>query len=440
MASGPQDRRLRNRQWDREILGLAWPAFLALVAEPMFLLSDAAIIGHLGTHQLAGLGIAATIMQAGVGLCIFLAYGTTAAVARRLGAGDLAGALRQGVDGIWLAVGIGVTATILGVLGTDVIVGVFDASDSVAGYAEDYLRISWLGFTPLLVMLAATGILRGLHDTRTPLYVAVGANLANIVLNVALVYGLGLGIGGAALGTVIAQTGGAGLLLMVVVRAARHHAVPLRPDGPGIRLSARAGVPLLIRTLALRVSLFLGTLAAAGMGATSLATHQLAATIWTFLAFTLDAVAIAAQAIMGRYLGAGDRLSARQATDRMIRWGIGSGVVTGLALAAAAPVLGQLFTPDTEVHQALVPVLLVAAACQVIAGVVFVLDGVLIGAGDGVYLAWASVATLVVYAPLVWWASDLTWLWVAFCGGFMGSRFVALLGRSRRETWMRTGA
>ncbi|HET6937926.1 MAG TPA: MATE family efflux transporter, partial [Nocardioides sp.] len=161
---------------DREILRLAVPAFLALVAEPLFLLADAAIVGHLGTAQLAGQGIAAVVLQTAVGLCVFLAYGTTASVARHLGAGDEKGALTQGVDGVWLAVVIGATVTVLGVLLTGPLVGAFGAGASVEGFAATYLRIAWLGTTPMLVMLAATGVLRGLQDTRTPLVVAVAGN------------------------------------------------------------------------------------------------------------------------------------------------------------------------------------------------------------------------------------------------------------------------
>ena len=215
---------------DREILRLAVPAFLALVAEPLFLLSDAAIVGHLGTPQLAGLGIAAVILQTVVGLCVFLAYGTTASVARHLGAGDLRAALAQGVDGIWLAVIIGAIATVLGVVGTPALVGAFGTGAEVAGHAETYLAIAFLGTTPLLIMLAATGVLRGLQDTRTPLLVAVVGNGVNIALNLLLVYGLDLGIAGSAIGSVIAQVVSAGWLVAVVVRASREQGAPLTPD------------------------------------------------------------------------------------------------------------------------------------------------------------------------------------------------------------------
>ena len=269
---------LDSRTQDREILRLAVPAFLALVAEPLFLLADAAIIGHLGTPHLAGLGIAGAIIQTAVGMCIFLAYGTTASVARRVGAGDPRGALTQGVDGIWLAVLIGVPTTAVGVAATPSLVDLFGADSAVSGYAVDYLRLAFLGFAPLLVMLAATGVLRGLQDTRTPLYVAVAANVVNVVLNVVLVYGLDLGIAGAAIGSVLAQLAAAVALVVVVVRAARSQGASLRPDLPGIGRAAHAGVALVVRTLTLRASLLVMTYGAASLGAVPMASHQLAVT------------------------------------------------------------------------------------------------------------------------------------------------------------------
>ncbi|WP_242665088.1 MULTISPECIES: MATE family efflux transporter [unclassified Nocardioides] len=435
---------------DREILRLAVPAFLALVAEPLFLLADAAIVGHLGTSQLAGLGIAAVVLQTAVGLCVFLAYGTTASVARHLGAGDLRGALTQGVDGLWLAVAIGAGVTVLGVLLTGPLVHAFGASDEVTGPAATYLRIAFLGTVPLLLMLAATGVLRGLQDTRTPLVVAVGGNALNVALNLLLVYPAGLGIAGSALGSVIAQVASAAVFVAVVARAARRQGASLRPDVPGIRAAGRAGVPLVIRTLTLRAALLVTTYAVTlgAVGAreqeVDLATHQLAMTLWTFLAFVLDAIAIAAQALTGRSLGAGDVDGTRATTRRMVRWGAVSGVVTGVLLAAASPLLGPLFTGDAEVQDLLVPVLVVAAVGQPLAGVVFVLDGVLIGAGDGRYLARAGLVTLVAYAPvavvLALGSAGLVAIWVSFAAVFMGARFVVLVHRARGDAWLVTGA
>ncbi|TYL55256.1 MATE family efflux transporter [Nocardioides sp. BGMRC 2183] len=450
----------RQRSEDREIARIAIPAFLALVAEPLFLLGDAAVVGHLGTRELAGLGIAATVLQTAVGLCVFLAYGTTAGVARQLGAGRLAAALSQGIDGLWLAVAIGIPSTAVVGLGAAPLVDLFGASPAVADPAVSYLRVAALGITPLLLMLAATGVLRGLQDTRTPLVVAIAGNGINLVLNILLVYGLGplprMGIAGSALGSVLAQLACAAVLVLIVARAAAREGSSLRPHRRGIAAAGRAGVPLLVRTLTLRASLLVTTYAVvlgtsgtsstggAGDDAVPIATHQLAMTLWGFLAFVLDAIAIAAQAITGRYLGAGDVAATRAVTTRMVWWGVVSGVATGIGLAAVAPFLGPLFTSDAAVHDALIPVLLVAALGQPIAGVVFVLDGVLIGAGDGRYLAWASLIVLAAYAPAVLLAaalgSGLPLLWVVFVAIFMGGRCVTLLHRSRGDAWMVTGA
>ena len=440
---------------DRQIAALAGPAFLALVAEPLFLLADAAIVGRLGTAPLAGLGLAAAVLQTVVGICVFLAYGTTAAVARRLGAGDRRGALAVGIDGIWLAVLVGTIVTVPGMLLGRTLIGLFGASEQVTDQAVAYLVPALLGVTPLLVILAATGVLRGFLDTRTPLYVAVVTNLANVVLNVVLVFGLDLGIAGSAIGSVIAQTGGALWLLAVVVRGARREGARLTPDLRGIRSGARAGAALVVRTVTLRAALLLTTyavtLAADGgePGRTQeidLATHQLALTLWSTLAFALDAIAIAGQALTGRSLGAaqdGDTAATRSDTRRMIEWGLVSGVVTGLGLAAASPWIGALFTSDGAVQDRLTAVLLLAALAQPIAAVVFVLDGVLIGAGDGTYLAWGGVLTLIVYAPLALLAGStvgLLGVWAAFAFGFMGVRGVVLVLRERGDRWMVTGA
>ena len=320
----------RLRDHDREILRLAVPAFLALVAEPLFLLADSAIVGHLGTPELAALGIAAAVLGTLVSLCVFLAYGTTASVARQVGAGRAGDALAEGVAGLWLAVLIGVVVTVLTWPFAAQLCGLFDPSPRVADLAVTYLRIALPGVTAMLLVLAATGVLRGLQDTRTPLVVAVVANLANIALNLVLVYGAGafagLGIAGSALGTLIAQVGSAAALVWFVVRGARRAGASVRPHVGGVVRAARAGIPLIVRTLLLRCSLLVMTYAAARLGEDELATMQLALSIWTFLAFVLDAVAIAAQAITGRYLGAEDAIGARAVTRRIEWWGWATGL------------------------------------------------------------------------------------------------------------------
>ncbi|MGW1745327.1 MATE family efflux transporter [Streptomyces sp. NPDC002092] len=443
MTQAPATPRVTRRQHDREIIALAVPAFGALVAEPLFVMADSAIVGHLGTAQLAGLGVASALLTTAVSIFVFLAYATTAAVARRVGAGDLQAAIRQGMDGIWLALLLG-AAVIAAVLPTaPALVELFGASDSAAPYATTYLRISSLGIPAMLVVLAATGVLRGLQDTKTPLRVAIAGFVANGALNAGLVYGAGLGIAGSAWGTVIAQCGMAAVYLTVVVRGARRHGASLRPDAAGIRASAQAGVPLLVRTLSLRAILMIATAVAARLGDADMAAHQIILSLWSLLAFALDAIAIAGQAIIGRYLGAEDTRGARDACRRMVQWGISVGVVLGVLVVVARPVFLPLFTSDAVVKDAALPALLVVALSQPICGVVFVLDGVLMGAGDGPYLAWAMVLTLAVFAPLALLVpalgGGLTALWAAMTL-MMTVRMLTLWLRTHSGRWIVTGA
>ncbi|MEU9912137.1 MATE family efflux transporter [Streptomyces sp. NPDC051001] len=443
MTHAPATTRATRRQHDREIVALAVPAFGALVAEPLFVMADSAIVGHLGTAQLAGLGVASALLMTGVSIFVFLAYATTAAVARRVGADDLPAAIRQGMDGIWLALLLGAVVVAVVLPTAPALVGLFGASDTAAPYAITYLRISSLGIPAMLVVLASTGVLRGLQDTKTPLYVAVGGFVANAVLNVGLVYGADLGIAGSAWGTVIAQFGMAAVYLVVVVRGARAHGASLRPDAAGIRASAQAGVPLLVRTLSLRTILMIATAVAARLGDADIAAHQIILSLWSLLAFALDAIAIAGQAIIGRYLGADDVQGAREACRRMVQWGIAVGVILGLAVVAARPVFLPLFTSDSVVKDAALPVLLVVALAQPICGIVFVLDGVLMGAGDGPYLAWAMVLTLAVFTPVALLiptlGGGLTAVWGAMTL-MMAVRMLTLWLRSRSGRWIVTGA
>ncbi|WP_328725740.1 MATE family efflux transporter [Streptomyces sp. NBC_00259] len=443
MTQAPAAPRTSRRRHDREIITLAVPAFGALVAEPLFVMVDSAIVGHLGTPQLAGLGVAAALLMTAVSVFVFLAYATTAAVARRVGAGDLSAAIRQGMDGIWLALLLGVAVVAVTMPTAPWLVDIFGTSDTAAPYAITYLRISSLGIPAMLIVMAATGVLRGLQNTRTPLYVAIGGFTANAALNAGLVYGLGLGIAGSAWGTVIAQCGMAAAYLVVVVRGARRHGASLRPDAVGIRASAQAGVPLLVRTLSLRAVLMIATAVAARMGDTDIAAHQIILALWSLMAFALDAIAIAGQAIIGRYLGADDAEGARDACRRMVQWGIVSGIVLGALIVVARPLFIPLFTADPAVQDTLLPALLVVALSQPVAGVVFVLDGVLMGAGDGPYLAGAMLATLVVFAPVALLVptlgGGLTALWWAMAL-MMTVRMATLWLRTRSGRWIVTGA
>ena len=310
-----------GNQQDAEILRLAIPAFGALVAEPLFLIADAAIVGRIGTVPLGSLGVAAQAMSALVNISIFLAYATTAAVARQLGAGNRRAAIRQGIDGLWLAAGIGAVVLAVGLPLATPIARAFGASPAVAAGAATYLRISLFGAPAMLAVLAGTGVLRGLQNTRTPLVVSVAANVVNVILNATFVLGLHWGIAGSAWGTVIAQNRRG--------RRVPRDGVPRRPlagvslgiDLTGLKAAARTGASLVIRTLALQAVLIVATAIAARDGNSAIAAHQIAFRLWSLLAFALDAIAIAGQAITGKYLGGGDIAGARSATTRMISWG-----------------------------------------------------------------------------------------------------------------------
>ncbi|MFC4613436.1 MATE family efflux transporter [Cellulomonas algicola] len=433
---------------DRQILSLAVPALGALVAEPLFVLVDSAVVGHLGTASLAGLALASTVLVTVVGLCVFLAYATTAAVARRLGAGDRGGALQVGVDGMWLALGLGIALGALTWLAAPWLIGALGATGETAHQAVVYLRSSAPGLPGMLLVLASTGALRGLQDTRTPLVVATAGAVVNAVLNVVLVYGAHLGIAGSGFGTALTQLAMGAVLGGVVVRGARAAGTRLTPHAAGLWANARAGAPLLVRTLTLRAAILLTVWVATALGATTLAAHQVVNAVWGLAAFALDALAIAAQALVGHALGAADVPRTRALLRRTLQWGVGAGAVLGLVLGGASWLYVRAFTTDPDVQRAAVVALVVAAVTMPMAGWVFVLDGVLIGAGDGRFLAWAGVLTLVAYVPVALavrgWAPDgvagLAWLWAAFAGVFMLARALTTGWRARGTAWMVTGA
>ena len=442
-ASHPRRLTVTRSPHDAEILRLAVPAFGALIAEPLFLLADSAIVGRIGTTALGGLGVASQALTTLVSISIFLAYGTTAAVARQLGAGNRPAAIRQGIDGLWLAGAIGAVVLVAGWPLAPAVIHLFGASAGVSAGAVIYLRISLLGAPAMLAVLAGTGVLRGLQDTRTPLAVAVCANLVNIVLNAVLVLGLHWGLAGSAWGTVIAQNAAAAVYLTVVARGARRAGVAFGPDRAGVRAAALAGAALVVRTISLQAVLVVTTAMAARMGDDAIAAHQIAFRLWVLLAFALDAIAIAGQAITGRYLGAGDVAGARAATRRMTGWGVAYGLVFGAALLAVRPFLPEVFAVTPAVARLLLAVLLVVAVQQPVAGVVFVLDGVLIGAGDQNYLALVGLATMAVFAAAALYVhvtgGGLVALWLAY-SVWMVARFVTLALRARGTAWLVTGA
>ncbi len=433
----------QHRSTDRQILRLAFPAFLALVAEPLYVLADTAVVGHLGTPQLAGLGVASSILLTSYALFVFLAYGTTGAVARLLGAGDRAEAARQAVQGLWLALGLAVIVGGVLVVAAPALVGALGAEGAVRSNALVYLRISLVGLPALFLTMAGTGYLRGLQDTRTPVVVAVATSVANLAIQLVLIEGFDQGIGASALATVLAQTGGAATYLWRVGSEARRLGVSLRPDRSAIRRLAMVGRDLVIRTAALRASLLAATAVATRIGTADVAAHQIAFELWSFLALALDAVAIAGQSLTGHALGAGDPEGARVAGRRMLQWGVAAGVVFAALIVALRPWLPEIFTDDPAVAALAAFLLWWVAVLQPVNGVVFVLDGILIGAGDTRYMAGAMVASmaafLVAAGAVAVTGAGIGWLWAALAV-LMVARLATLFTRFQTGAWAVPGA
>ncbi|WP_207302472.1 MATE family efflux transporter [[Pseudopropionibacterium] massiliense] len=432
---------------NRRILELALPAFAALVAQPLFVMADTAIVGQLGTDPLAGLGVGSTLTLALAGMFVFLAYGSTATVARLMGAGREKDAAESGIQAMWLALLLGAVVGAISWGFAPQLAAWLGAEGVVHEEAVAYLRWSLPGLPGMFLVLAATGTLRGMADGRTPMVLAIGAAVLNLAGDIVLVLGLGTGIAGSGAATAFAETLMGLTAAGIVARGAARVGARRGPRPAGMRTGLVVGVPLLIRTLALRAALLLTTWAAARSGAVALAAHQVGFTVWSFLQYVLDALAIAGQTLIGQALGASRPGEARALSRRMTGWSLCAGLLLGIVTLLVRHPLASLFTPDREVRDAVAAVLVVIGGTLVIASWVTLFDGVLIGAGDGPYLARASLITLAVYAPLalaVTWLArgglpGLVWLWLAFTIGFMGTRAVTLWWRERSDAWLVTG-
>ena len=444
MSSGPRRIVVPGRHpADREILRLAVPALGALAAEPLYILTDTAVVGHLGTPQLGGLAVAGTILTTAFSLFNFLSYGTTAAVARAAGAGRAEASARNAVQSLWLALVLGAGLALAGLLGAPLLVGLMGPSAAVRPNALLYLRIASLGMVPVLLALVGVGYLRGLQDTVTPLRIALLANVANLVLEVVAIYGLGMGLAASAWATVIAQVGAAAVFCRHIARHARAADVGWRPDPATLQALVVVGRDLFLRTGSLLAALAVATAVASRLGTVPLGAHQIAFQLWSFLALSLDAVAIAAQAMVGRLLGAGDAAGARSASRRMVEWGLLAGVTLGGLVLALRPVLVPLFSADPAVVHLARQLLWIVALLQPLNAVVFVLDGVLIGAGDLRFLAGAMVAAFAVFLPAAVLAGaaggTLLWLWGAVTL-LMVARLAGVAWRFAGSRWAVTGA
>ena len=433
-------KRSDGRRYDREILYLALPALGALAAEPSYILVDTAIVGHLGTPQLAALAIAATLLSTGVTLFNFLAYGTTARVARLHGAGEVAAAGRIGSQALWLSVALGVGLLFVILLLAGPAVAAMGGRGETAEMSVSYLRISALGVPFAMISLAGQGFLRGVGNLRTPLVILVAANVANAGLEVLFVYGFGWGLAGSAWGTVIAQAG-MGLAFVYWLIAAP--ADSRRPSWTTMRPLLRVGGDIAVRTGALLLSFMLAGAVVARMGEASLAAHQVAFGLFVFLALVLDAIAIAGQILVGRLLGAGEAGSAHAAARRMIFWSVVVGCAFCVALLAGTGLIPRAFTGDPKVLERARDLWPLFALMQPVGAAVFALDGILIGAGDTRFLKWSMVAALLVFAPLALAAPVLglgvTGVWAGL-NVLMLVRLLTCGARFRGRRWAVVGA
>ncbi len=425
----------------RRIAGLALPALVVLAAEPLYVLVDTAVVGHLGRTALAALAVGASAMSLAAWLGVVLAYGTTGRTARQYGAGDSATAVAEGVQASWLALGAGMLLAVTVQFAAGPVARVLaGAHPDVAHAAEQWLRIAVLGAPGLMLAAAGNGWMRGVQDTRRPAYYVLGANVLSAAACPVLVYPLGLGLTGSATANAIAQTITGGLF----VRALVAERVPLAPRPALLKRQIAIGRDLLLRGLAFQASFLSATAVAARFGVAAVAAHQIAFQLWSFCALAMDAVAIAAQAMIGAALGGGQAAAARALAGRIAAIGAACGAGFAILIGAGAGVLPVLFSPDPQVHAQAMVAWPWFVLMQPLAGVVFALDGVLIGAGDVRFLRDLTLAgAFLVFLPAIWvaYALDLglggVWAGLAL---FVAARLAGVLARLRSGQWAVVGA
>jgi putative MATE family efflux protein len=425
--------------YDGEILRLALPALGALAAEPLYILVDTAIVGHLGRTQLAALGAAATALGV-LATFNFLQYGTTAQVARATGAGEHAVARKLGAQALWLSLGVGIVLAVTIALLAGPIAALVGVEGRTADQAETYLRIVAIGIPSFFLALGGQGYLRGISELRAPLVLIVLGNLVNVALELLFVYGFGWGIEGSAWGTAIAQSCmGAGFVWLIVRHVGRDDLAPV------VALARRlvsVGKFLFVRTASLIAAFLLAGAVVARFGDAELGAFQISFQLWIFLALVLDAIAIAGQIIVGRELGAGRPERAFAASVRMIGLAAAVGTVFAVALLALSEVLPRLFTGDEAVLAQCALLWPIFALMQPLNGAVFALDGILIGAGDGPYIAGSMVvafaACTVVLAVTVAADWGIRGVWAAI-GVLIVVRLATMGARFARRRWLVTG-
>ena len=400
---------------NRVILRLAIPALGTLAIDPLLTLIDTAFVARVGVDELAALGVDTAILGFVFFGFNFLAYATTPLVAQALGRGNTEEARRWVGDAVLLAVGLGLVAAALVEVLAPWFVGLMGATEDVAGPAVSYLRIRGIATPAVLLVTAAHGAFRGYQDTRTPLLVALGINVVNLVLDPLLIFVAGLGLEGAALGTVVAQWVGA-IWFLVLIRRRRmaDRPGPLKQAIPTILSLARSGVLVAIRTGFLLAGLTIAAATATRLGPSEIAAHQVVMQVWLLAAMVADSFAIAAQALVGEAVGSGDSLRVDRLSTRLLAWGVATGVVILLAFVVGAPAL-RFLVEDPEVAALTISAAAVAGWMMPIGAPLFVADGIFFGllAFGTIILSTAAGAavliTLITATPLgetldgIWW-------------------------------------
>ncbi len=424
----------------RRILSLAASAFVVLAAEPLYLLVDTAVVGHLGTVPLAALGVAGALMGLLLLLGTFVEYGTTGRAARWFGAGRMDDAVNEGVQASWLAVAVGAliaaSGEVLAEPATRLLAG---GTGPVQQAAESWLRIALLGMPGILLVLAGNGWMRGVQETRAPVRIVLIANALSAAASPVLVYPLGLGLTGSAIANVGAQVVGGALFL----RALHGAATGMRPQWAVMRAQLVVGRDLVLRQVGFQLAFLSAAGVASRMGTAQIAAHQIGLQLWEFTALLLDSFAIAAQSLVGAALGSGDEGQARRMAWQVARYGLGAGLAFMAIFAAGYLVVPQAFTSSPEVVDQAHVLWPWFVGMLPAAGVVFALDGVLIGAGDVAFLAILTlVAAVGAFAPLnlaaLHWHWGLGGVWAGLTA-FVGVRLVGMVARTRGSRWVVLG-
>lgn len=424
----------------RRIFGLAVPALGVLAAEPLYLLVDTAVVGHLGAVPLGGLSVAAIVLAQVSTQLTFLSYGTTARAARLHGAGRRTEAVAEGVQATWLAVAVGVVLVIAGQALAGPVARLLAGPGEVADAAVSWLRIALFGIPFILITMAGNGWMRGVQDTRRPLRYVLLGNGISAALCPLLVYSAGWGLEGSAVANVAAQLVSAALF----VRALVVERVPLAPVPARMRAQLALGRDLVLRSFAFQACFVSATAVAAHTSIGAVGAHQIVLQLWTFLALVLDSLAIAAQQLVGEALGGGADRRARRLSGQVTWYGLVFGAGLGVVFAALAGVLPGVFTSDAAVLAEIPHAWWFFVALQPVAGVVFALDGVLLGAGDAAFLRTATIAAAAIgFLPMVWASFAFDWGLVGIWTGltaFMVLRLLTVLVRVRSGRWAVVGA